>query len=194
MIVLVGNWWTFVLRGIVAVLFGLMTLFMPRMALLTLIFLFGFYAIADGVFNIAAAFSGRGPRGEPWWALLISGILGLIAGLIAFFWPGLTAMALLIIIAAWAIATGVMSIVAAVHLRKQIRGEWLLALTGVLAIIFGVLLVLFPRAGALTVVLWIGAFAFVYGILLIALGLRLRKWVRTIAPDAGGFAVVAPGH
>src|SRR4051812_18572562 len=117
MVVLVGNWWTFVLRGILAIIFGLIAFFLPPVALLTLIFLFGFYAIADGVFNIIGAFRRNQPTQAPWWALLISGILSLIAGGLALFLPGLTAIALLYLIAGWAVVTGVMSIVAAIRLR-----------------------------------------------------------------------------
>jgi uncharacterized membrane protein HdeD (DUF308 family) len=190
MMVLVGNWWAFVLRGIVSILFGLLAFAMPGMALLSLVFLFGFYAIADGVFNLVAAFRRTGAEQQPWWALLIEGVLGIIGGLIALFVPGLTALVLLYIIAGWAIATGVFEVIAAIRLRKQITGEWLLILSGVLSLAFGCLLFLFPGAGALAVVLWIGAYAIVSGIMLIALGTRLRKWVRSVEGPGHGFQVV----
>src|SRR5258706_4725235 len=136
MIVIAGRWWTFVLRGIFAIIFGLLTFLMPGMALLTLVFVFGFYAIADGIFNLIAAFSRtRAPdeRRLPTWALLIQGVLGVIAGCLAFLIPGLTALALLFLIGCWAIATGVFSIIAAVRRRKQIDGERLLVLSFVLS-------------------------------------------------------------
>jgi uncharacterized membrane protein HdeD (DUF308 family) len=195
MVVLVGNWWTFVLRGIAAVLFGILTFLFPGMALLTLVYVFGFYALADGVLSIIAAFRrSESARNEtPWWALLLSGIFGLIAGLIAIFRPGITAIALLFLIAAWAIVTGVMEIVAAIRLRKQIRGEWLLALAGVMSILFGVLAAIFPGAGALAVVLWIGAYTFVMGIVLIALGLRLRSFVRRVTDEVAHAAGIDHG-
>ena len=182
MIVLVENWWAFVLRGIVAVIFGLVAFFAPPVALLTLVFMFAFYSITDGIFAIIAAFHRRGEAAgrEPWWALLILGVISLTAGVIAFLLPAAAAFALLYVIAGWAIATGVMSIIAAVRLRKQIKGEWLLGLSGLMSVVFGILIALFPGAGALAVVLWIGAFAFVHGILLIALGVRLRKFVRRV--------------
>src|SRR4051794_41077428 len=121
MVVLASNWWAFVLRGVVAVLFGIITFVAPPGALLTLVFLFAFYAITDGIFSIIAAFRRTGTDGGvPWWALLISGILSLIAGVLAFFVPAGAALALLIIIAAWAIVTGAMSIVASIRLRKEI--------------------------------------------------------------------------
>jgi uncharacterized membrane protein HdeD (DUF308 family) len=194
---IVDNWWAFVFRGIVAILFGVLTFLMPGMALLTLVFLYGFYAMADGIFNIIAAFRRNGSSGPPWWALLISGVFGLIAGLIAFFLPGITALVLLYLIAAWAVVTGTMSIVAAIRLRKQIRGEWVLALSGVLSIIFGVLLAVFPGPGALAVVLWIGAYAIVFGVLLIVLGFKLRKIKRAVTADAHHHDFppgVAPSH
>jgi uncharacterized membrane protein HdeD (DUF308 family) len=196
MLILTTNWWAFVLRGIFAILFGILTFILPGMALVTLVFLWGFYALADGVFTLVAAF--RHDRTQRhWWALLIEGLLGIIAGVIAFVYPGLTALVLLFVIAGWAIATGVMEIVAAVRLRKQIKGEWLLALAGVVSILFGALLVWHPGAGALALVLWIGAYAIVFGVLLISLGLRLRSALRTIERpgDAGhGYGNVAPSH
>jgi uncharacterized membrane protein HdeD (DUF308 family) len=180
MIALVENWWGFVLRGIAAVIFGLVAFFAPPVALLTLVFMFALFAIADGIFAITAAFHRRGDAAgrQPWWALLILGVISLIAGLGAFLLPSAAAFALLYLIAGWAIVTGIMSVIAAVRLRKQIEGEWLLGLSGCLSVVFGILIALFPGAGALAVVLWIGAYAFVHGILLIVLGLRLRKFVR----------------
>lgn len=184
MIILADNWWAFVLRGIAAIIFGIIAFLVPGMALLTLVFLFGFYATADGIFGIAAAFDLRRSRTRtdtPWWALLISGVISIIAGVLAFAWPGPSAFALLMVIAAWMIVTGIFQIVAAVRLRKQIRGEWVMALGGVLSIITGTLIALFPGPGALAMVIWIGAFAFVYGILLIVLGVKLRRVRRSVA-------------
>jgi uncharacterized membrane protein HdeD (DUF308 family) len=201
MVVIADRWWTFVLRGIFAILFGLLTWFVPGIALLTLVFMFGFYAIADGVFSIAAAFSRNrsAEREAHWWALLIQGVLSIIAGCLAFFIPGLTALALLYLIGGWAIATGILSIVAAVRLRKQITGEWVMVLSGVLSIIFGVLLFAFPGPGALAVLIWIGAYAVVFGIMLISLGVRLRKIARGADPHGRGRGhglppTVAPSH
>jgi len=202
MIIIAGSWWTFVLRGIFAILFGLLTFLMPGMALLTLVFLFVFYAISDGVFNVIAAFSRNRPSDDaqqPGWALLIQGVLGIVAGVFAFFIPGLTAVALLYLIAGWAIATGVLAVVAAIRLRKHINGEWVLALSGVLSVVFGLLLFAFPGPGALAVVLWIGAYAVVFGVTLITLGVRLRKWMRTLeghGPEhRRGFPpTIAPSH
>jgi uncharacterized membrane protein HdeD (DUF308 family) len=191
MMVLVGNWWTFVLRGICAILFGMLAFMMPGMALLTLVFLFGFYALSDGIFGLIAAFRRTGPEQVPWWALLISGIISILAGIMAFAIPHITAAALLLVIAAWAVAGGIMQIVAAVRLRKQITGEWLLILSGLLSVALGVLLFLFPLPGALAVVMWIAAYAIVFGVLNIALGAKLRKFVREIEHRGHGFPVTA---
>jgi len=190
--VLARNWWAFVLRGAAAILFGLLTFFMPGMALLTLVYMFGFYAIADGVFNLIAGFRHSGTQ-LPWWALLIEGLLGILAGIVALAWPGLTALVLLYVIAGWAVATGILEIVAAIRLRKLITGEWMLALMGVLSLAFGILIAIFPGAGALTVVLWIGAYAIIFGIMLIALGLRLHSWLRREEHGGHGYPTVAPG-
>lgn len=193
MFILVGNWWTFVLRGLLAVLFGVLTFVLPEVTLLTLVWLFGFFAIVDGIFNLLAAFrSSGGAEQAPRWARVLAGLAGIIAGLLAVFVPGLTALALLFIIATWAMVIGVFEIAAAIRLRKQMRGEWMLGLAGAISILFGVLLAAFPGAGALAMVFWIGAFTIVFGISLIALGIRLRRHVRTTEQAADGIA--APVH
>lgn len=175
--VLARNWGFVALRGVLALLFGVVTLMRPALTLAVLIFFFGAYAFVDGVFNVIAAIANR--RGEPHWvALLIGGLVGIAIGVVTFAMPNVTALALLFLIAAWAIVTGIAQIVAAVRLRKVISGEWLLALAGVLSVIFGVFLIAVPGAGALAVTLWIGAYAIVLGIVLIALALRLRHWTR----------------
>jgi uncharacterized membrane protein HdeD (DUF308 family) len=176
-IVLARNWWSLVLRGVVAVLFGIGAFVWPGITLQVLVLLFGAFALVDGAFDIAAASVGR-PRGVPWWALLVEGLLGVTVGIVTFAWPGITALALLYLIAAWAIATGIFEIVAAVQLRKEIAGEWLLALTGILSVLLGVALLIRPGAGAVGLAWMIGFYAIVSGVLLITLGLRLRSWAR----------------
>jgi len=167
------NWGWIALRGLAAVVFGLLTLFDPSISLAALVLLWGAYAFVDGIFAIVSAVRDR--RQEPHWvSLLVTGIAGVVAGLLTFFVPGITALVLLYFIAAWALITGIAEIVAAVRLRRVITGEWMLALAGLLSAIFGVFLFAFPGAGALTVVLWIGAYAFVLGIVLLVLAFRLR--------------------
>ncbi len=176
-IVLATRWWTLALRGIAAIVFGILTFISPPSTLLALVILFGAYAIVDGVLSLILAIR-RPIEGRHWGSLLIEGIAGIVSGVLTFIWPGLSALVLLYLIAAWAVITGVAEIAAAIRLRKQVQGEWLMGLIGVLSIVFGVLLFVFPGAGALAVTLWIGAYAVAFGILLLVLALRLRAWGR----------------
>lgn len=168
------NWWAVALRGVIAILFGVTAFVWPGLTLEILVLFFGAYAVVDGVFAIIAAFTNRAGH-DRWWVLLLEGLVGIAAGLIAFLRPGLATLALLLVIAAWAIVTGILEIAAAIRLREEIQGEWLLALSGIASLVFGVLLILFPSTGALTITLLIGAYAIVFGVTLLALGLRLRK-------------------
>ncbi|HEX6386790.1 MAG TPA: HdeD family acid-resistance protein, partial [Anaerolineae bacterium] len=140
---------------------------------LTLIYLFGAYALVDGIFAVIGGIQSHG-RNERWWALLLEGIAGIILGVLTFIWPQVTGLILLYFIAAWAIITGIFEIVAAIQLRRAITGEWLMILSGILSIVFGVLLVIFPGAGALGLTWLIGAYAIIFGILFIILAFRLR--------------------
>jgi uncharacterized membrane protein HdeD (DUF308 family) len=171
---LTHNWWLLALRGLCAVLFGVLAFIWPGITLLSLVFLFGAYALINGI--LALVIAARAPKGYPrFGSLIFEGILSVIAGIVAFIVPGITALALLSLIAAWAIVTGILEIVAAIRLRKVINNEWLLVLAGIASIAFGVLLVLQPRAGALALVWWIGSFALLFGVLLIALAFRMRS-------------------
>jgi uncharacterized membrane protein HdeD (DUF308 family) len=172
------NWWALVLRGLAALIFGLLAFMWPGITLTALVFLFGAYALVDGAFAIVAGI--RAPREyKRWWLLLIEGSLSIVAGVLAFVVPGITALFLLGLIAGWAILTGVIEIAAAIQLRKQITGEWLMALSGIASVLFGALLLFNPAAGALAVVWIIGGYAIAFGIMLIALGIRLRSVERT---------------
>jgi uncharacterized membrane protein HdeD (DUF308 family) len=169
------NWWALALRGVAAILFGILAFAWPGITLFVLVLFFGAYMLVDGIFAIVAAVRAAGEE-DRWWLLLIEGILGVLAGLVAFFWPGLTALALLYFIAAWAIVTGIMEIVAAIRLRQEIEGEWALGLSGLLSVIFGILLVVLPApAGLLSLVWLIGAYAVATGVLLLILGFRVRS-------------------
>ena len=168
-------WWAVALRGVAAVLFGLVALIWPGVTLIVLVVLFGAYVLVDGVIAVGTAILGRsGATGRRGW-LVVEGIAGIAAGILTFVWPGVTTLVLLWLIAAWALVTGVLEIVAAVRLRREIKGEWLLALSGAFTVLFGILLVVWPTAGALTVVFLIGIYAIVFGGVLVALGLRLRQ-------------------
>jgi len=170
---LAKNWWMLLLRGICAILFGILAFVWPAMTLVTLILLYGAFAFVDGIFALVAAITG-GAAAPRWW-LAIVGLLGITAGLATWFWPGLTALVLLYFIAAWSIATGVMQIIGAIQLRKEIDNEWLLIAAGVISVLFGGLLIAQPGAGAVAVLFIIGIYAVLYGLLLVFLAMRLRK-------------------
>lgn len=160
-------------RGIAAVLFGLMTFAWPAVTLVTLVALYGAFALVDGVTALIAAFRGGLPL--PRWWLGLVGMLGIAAGVLTFMYPGLTATILLVIVAAWSITMGIFQIIGAVQVRKEIEGEWILILAGLMSIAFGALILAYPLAGALGIAFAIGSFAVLHGILMISLSLRLRK-------------------
>ena len=169
---LARHWWALALRGVFAVPFGLLTFLIPGITLFTLVLLFGAYAILDGIFDIVSAVRAPGRH----WPLVLEGVVGIIIGILTFLWPGITTMVLLYLIAFWAIFTGVLEIVAGIRLREVIANEWLLILMGVLSVLFGFLILIFPGAGALAIVIWIGAYALLFGIMLIALAFLLRRF------------------
>jgi uncharacterized membrane protein HdeD (DUF308 family) len=170
---LAKNWWMLLLRGIAAIIFGLLALAWPGMTLLTLILFYGAYVLVDGVLAIVAAITGGAPM--PRWWLAIVGLLGIAAGLLTFLMPGLTAILLLYFIAGWAIATGVLQIIGAIRLRKEIDNEWLLVLGGIVSVLFGAVMMAAPGAGALALITVIGIYAIFTGVLLVALAFRLKK-------------------
>jgi len=170
---LARNWWIILLRGILALIFGLLTFVWPGITLAVLVAFYAAFALIDGVLSIAAAIRGGSPA--PRWWLALVGVFGIAAGVLTVLWPQITALVLLMFIAAWAIATGVMQIVGAIKMRHEIEGEWLLIASGVLSVLFGLLLVAWPGAGALAMILVIGAYAILFGILLIGFSLRLRQ-------------------
>ena len=168
-----GHWWALGLRGVLAILFGLAALLRPGLALEALILLFGAYALVDGAFSIVGVFGGtRG--GTPRWLLLLEGIVSIAAGLIAFIFPGLTAIALLYLIAAWAVITGVMEVATAIRLRQEITGEWALIVGGILSVLFGVILAVLPAVGILSLIWLVGAYALAFGVLLLITAFQVR--------------------
>ncbi len=169
-----GHWWALALRGAIAILFGLAALLRPGIALEALILLFGAYALVDGVFSIVGVFGGT-RSGTPRWLLLIEGVASILAGLIAFFLPGLTAILLLYLIAAWAIVTGISEIVMAIRLRKEIAGEWALIVGGAFSVLFGVILaVVGPVVGLISLLWLIGFYAVAFGILMLITAFSVR--------------------
>ena len=177
---LAKNWWAIALRGVCAVLFGVMAIAWPGITVGVFVFLFGVFAIADGIFALMAAFSGG--SGRPWWALVLKSIVSFAAAAVALLLPGITALALLFVIACWAIVVGLMEIMVAIRLRKEIQGELFLALSGLLSILFGVLLIARPGVGALALTWLIGGYAIVFGLILIALSFRLKGLRGTLKP------------
>ena len=169
---LAGNWWALLIRGIAAVIFGLAALLWPGPTLYVLIIFFGSYALVDGLFAIAAGVRGSGRRR---WLLVAEGLLGIVAGLVTFFYPDVTALVLLYVIAFWAIFTGFMEIFVAISLRREIDNEWLMGLSGVVSVLFGIILAVLPGVGLLSLVWLIGIYAIVFGVAQIVLGFRMRS-------------------
>ncbi len=170
---LARNWGLILLRGIAAILFGVLTFAWPGLTLLTLVLMYGAFALVDGVFAIAAAVRGGEPA--PRWWLAVVGLLGVGIGVLTLVMPGITGFALLMFIAAWSIVAGTLQIAGAWRLRQEIEGEWWLIASGAVSVLFGLLIVAMPGAGALGLALAIGAFAIVYGVLMSGFALRLRR-------------------
>lgn len=171
---LASNWDMFLVRGILAILFGIATLAMPGITLIVLVVLFGGYALVDGVILSVLAIKDRKYHPD-WWLMLLTGLVGIGAGVVTFALPGITAVSLFYIIIAWAIATGVFEVIYAIRFRKVIEGAWLLVLDGILSVTFGILLIAQPVAGALAVLWLIGVYAIAYGGMLVVLAFRLRN-------------------
>jgi uncharacterized membrane protein HdeD (DUF308 family) len=171
--VLSRNWWLLLLRGVVSIIFGILAFTWPGVTVLALALLFGAYALADGVLSLIAAVSG-GERPAPAWWLVLVGLLGIAAGVIAFLWPGITAFALVMVIGAWALTIGIFEIIGAIRLRHEIDNEWWLIAAGVVSVLFGFAVLLSPGTGALAIVWAIAAYAILAGILKIAFSFRLK--------------------
>jgi uncharacterized membrane protein HdeD (DUF308 family) len=172
---LARNWWLILLRGICAVIFGVLTFAWPGVTLAVLVLFYGAFALVDGILALVAAVTGGTPA--PRWWLAIVGLAGLAAGIVTLIMPGITALVLLYFIAFWAIAIGVMQVVGAIRLRKEIDNEWMLIVSGIISILFGIVLLVTPGAGALALLFVIGAYAIIHGITLIALSFRLKRHV-----------------
>jgi uncharacterized membrane protein HdeD (DUF308 family) len=172
--VLARNWWALLIRGIAAVVFGVLAFAWPGATIVALVILFGAYAFVDGVFAIVAAVRAAQSH-ERWWPFFLEGIVGIAIAAITYFEPHVTAFALYFTIAAWAFLTGIFEIAAAIQLRKQIANELWLILGGILSLIFGILMIWQPLAGVIAIIWVIGAYAIIFGIMMIALSLRLRK-------------------
>lgn len=177
------NWWMLLVRGFAAVLFGIAALLTPGIALAALVLVWGAYALIDGVVAIISAFTHR-QTNPNWWIVLLEGVAGVIAGILTFAWPAITALVLLYIISAWAIVTGIFEIIAAFQLRKEITGEFWLGLSGLLSVAFGILLLVNPGDGILALLWVVGIYAIMFGVSLILLAFRVRGMANPNAPQA----------
>ncbi len=170
------GWWLLVLRGVCAVLFGVLAFAWPGLTAEALVLLFGAYALANGIFTLGLAI--RAPKGTPGTGtLVLLGLLGAAAGILTFFYPGVTALSLLWVVAFWAILTGAFEIAAAIQLRKQLSNEWALILSGILSVVFGGLVIARPNAGVLSILWLIGTYAILYGVMLLTIAIKLRSLV-----------------
>jgi uncharacterized membrane protein HdeD (DUF308 family) len=179
-------WWAFALRGIFAIALGLLAFVVPGPTLVALIAVFAAYALIDGVLAIIA---GAGSPGGPRWWIIIGGIAGIAVGALTISSPGATAIALVLLIGAWAVVTGVAEVVAAYTMRRVIDREWLIALSGLISVAFGVFLLVAPGSGVLAVLWLIGYYAILAGVMYVVMAFRLRRQAdRPPAPAAGGAA------
>ena len=176
-------WWMTLLRGLFWILFGIVIFARPGISLLSLTLALGVIMFVDGIINVVNAFSGR-TQHDDWWVLLLTGLAGIGLGLLTWYNPAATALAVVFYVAIWAVATGLLEIVAAVRLRKQIEGEFWLGLAGVISVIFGVLLVARPAAGVLTVLWLIGVYAIAFGVVLVFLALRVKSVAKRVVGAA----------
>jgi uncharacterized membrane protein HdeD (DUF308 family) len=170
-------WWMVVLRGVLAVLFALTAFIWPTITLAILVIFLGAYLLIDGIFALLHGFRIM-KTDRSWWGFVLLGLAGIAAGLVALFMPGITTLFLVTLVALWSIATGILEIIIAIRLRKEITGEWMLILAGVFSLIFGILLLMQPVAGVVVIAWWLGAYALFLGIFLLSVGFRLRRVFR----------------
>jgi uncharacterized membrane protein HdeD (DUF308 family) len=168
------HWWQVAVRGLIALIFGIMLLAWPGISLFIFAILFGAFAFVDGIFTLVAAVNYKAGAGRRAW-LFVRGILGIIVGIITFFWPAITMLALVLLIGAWALIAGIMELNFAFRAVRETGAKWLFAVSGILSIILGILLLVSPIAAAIAVIWVIGAYAVIVGIVLIVLGFRLRS-------------------
>lgn len=171
------HWWMLAIRGLLAVIFGVIALIWPTITLQALIIIFGIYVLVDGLFTLFSVLTHRSrSQYQGWGWILVEGLAGIVTGIFTLIWPHITAIVLLFLIAGWALVTGILEIIIAIQLRKLLEGEWALILSGILSIVFGLLLFIQPGGGILALVWLIGAYAIVFGFLLILLAFRVRSW------------------
>ena len=187
-LLLANHWWSPVLRGLVAIVVGVIALALPGITLGALVILFGAYALIDGIAAFIAAFRSSRTH-ERWGMLLLEGLAGIVTAAITVIWPPLTALVLVYLIGAWALVTGVLEVAAAIKLRQFIAGEWLLALSGIASLLFGILVLVMPLAGAIAML--VGVYSLVFGFILVGFGIRLRSWSKNPGVAA---SIGVPAH
>ncbi len=170
---LARNWWLLAIRGVAGIVFGIGAFVWPGITFAALVLLFGAYVLIDGVFAVAAGIGMRRTM-DRWWLVVLEGIAGIILGVLTFVSPNITGLVLISFIAAWSIITGVLEIAMALRMRALIENEWLLIASGILSVIFGALLIVFPAAGALSLVWLVGFYALLFGVLMLLFSFRLR--------------------
>ncbi len=179
------EWWLFAIRGVAALVFGILAFIWPEATLTVLVFLFGAYVLVDGVALLVALVRGDPVARRHAWAVGFIGVLGIVAGVVTFVWPNLTAMSLLYIVAFWAIATGGFQVIAAIALRRELDNEFLMALGGVASVVFGALLVVFPSEGLISLVWLVGIWSVVFGASSLGLAYRLHGIASALHTRAG---------
>lgn len=170
--VLAGHWWAVGLRGLIGIIFGLICIFVPAAAILTLIIFFAAYMLVDGVLALVSGIKAA-RNGKRWGLLILEGIVDLAAGGIAFIWPGITAIAFVILIGIWAVISGALLVVAAFSLKRD-HGRWWLVLAGIASVVFGIMLLIAPVVGAVVLTWWVGAYAIAFGVMLLILAFKLH--------------------
>ena len=185
---LVQNWWLFTLRGILAIVFGLLALIFPGPTMLSLVILFSAYMLVDGIFGIISAVRAIRRKEDRWGLLIFEGLIDIAVGILAFLWPGITVVAFVLLVGAWAIVTGAVMTAAGFRLNVS-HGRWWLVLSGLLSLGFGTLLVIIPLIGAVVLTWWIGAYALAFGVALVIFSFKLRsRQHEGVSPTAVGTA------
>jgi uncharacterized membrane protein HdeD (DUF308 family) len=182
---LARNWWVLTVRGVLAILFGVLAFTWPNITIRVLALLYGAFALLDGCFAVSAALMGGGSWAR-WWGLVLGGLAGIAIGVITVLVPEVTELFLVILVGAWCIARGVFEIVTAIRLRAEIEGEFWLALSGLVSVLFGAVILFRPVVGEVLVAYLVGAYAIFFGILLVALSFRLRSWHQNLPASAAG--------
>jgi uncharacterized membrane protein HdeD (DUF308 family) len=182
------DWWVFAIRGVAAIVFGIGALVWPETTLTVLVYLFGAYVLIDGIALLVALARGETAARRHAWSVGIMGVLGIVAGLVTFFWPDITALSLLFVVAFWAIATGTFQLIAAIALRRELEGEFWMAIGGITSIVFGALLIAFPGEGLISLVWLVGLWSVVFGVSSLGLAYRLHGIAASLPRPAGGAA------